>query len=107
MTSLHGGLASASAVIAPEGSVVNALPPAAMAAGNVETSQRITDALLGRAGAGRAGAHPGGFFGHHEQPHVGGFDTARAEFCLLRNHAGGMGASRWGGQERRPHPHDE
>lgn len=30
----------------PEDSVVNALPPAAVAAGNVETSQRITDVLL-------------------------------------------------------------
>ena len=34
-------------VVAPEGTVVNARPPAAMAAGNVETSQRITDTLLG------------------------------------------------------------
>ncbi len=32
---------------APAGSVVNALPPAAVAAGNVETSQRIADVLLG------------------------------------------------------------
>ncbi|MHA1589143.1 MAG: hydantoinase B/oxoprolinase family protein [Candidatus Njordarchaeales archaeon] len=33
-------------VIAPEGTVVNAKPPAAVAGGNVETSQRIVDALL-------------------------------------------------------------
>jgi N-methylhydantoinase B len=33
-------------VIAPEGSVVNARPPAAVAGGNVETSQRIVDVLL-------------------------------------------------------------
>jgi N-methylhydantoinase B len=33
-------------VIAPEGSIVNALHPAAVAAGNVETSQRIVDVLL-------------------------------------------------------------
>ncbi len=32
---------------APQGSLVNALPPAAVAAGNVETSQRIADTLLG------------------------------------------------------------
>jgi N-methylhydantoinase B len=32
---------------APPGSVVNALPPAAVAAGNVETSQRIADVVLG------------------------------------------------------------
>ncbi|MEW6094327.1 MAG: hydantoinase B/oxoprolinase family protein, partial [Chloroflexota bacterium] len=34
-------------VIAPAGSVVNALPPAPVAGGNVETSQRIVDVLLG------------------------------------------------------------
>jgi N-methylhydantoinase B len=33
-------------VVAPEGSIVNALPPAAVSAGNVETSQRIVDVLL-------------------------------------------------------------
>ena len=33
-------------VIAPAGSVVNARPPAAVAGGNVETSQRIVDVLL-------------------------------------------------------------
>src|SRR6202044_3087084 len=33
-------------VIAPEGTIVNARPPAAVAAGNVETSQRIVDVLL-------------------------------------------------------------
>ncbi len=33
-------------ISAPEGCLVNARPPAAVAAGNVETSQRITDALL-------------------------------------------------------------
>src|SRR5580704_16202547 len=33
-------------VIAPSGSVVNAKPPAAVAGGNVETSQRIVDVLL-------------------------------------------------------------
>jgi N-methylhydantoinase B len=32
---------------APEGTIVNARPPAAVAAGNVETSQRIADVLLG------------------------------------------------------------
>ena len=33
-------------VLAPEGTVVNARPPAAVAGGNVETSQRIVDVLL-------------------------------------------------------------
>jgi N-methylhydantoinase B len=34
-------------VLAPPGSVVNATPPAAVAGGNVETSQRIVDVLFG------------------------------------------------------------
>jgi N-methylhydantoinase B len=33
-------------VIAPPGTIVNALPPAAVAGGNVETSQRVVDTLL-------------------------------------------------------------
>ncbi|HMD97380.1 MAG TPA: hydantoinase B/oxoprolinase family protein [Terriglobia bacterium] len=40
------GLMAPITVRAPKGSVVNAGPPAAVAAGNVETSQRIVDVLL-------------------------------------------------------------
>ena len=40
------GLMSSIRVIAPAGTIVNALPPAAVAGGNVETSQRIVDTLL-------------------------------------------------------------
>src|SRR5258708_40367534 len=40
------GLLRPLSVLAPEGSVVNARPPAAMAAGNGGNSQRIPDALL-------------------------------------------------------------
>ncbi len=41
------GALGAFAVIAPEGCLVNARPPAAVAAGNVETSMRIVDAVCG------------------------------------------------------------
>ena len=34
-----------SKIIAPEGTIVNALPPAAVCGGNVETSTRIVDVL--------------------------------------------------------------
>ena len=44
-----------STVIAPAGTIVNAVRPAAVAGGNVETSQRITDVVLGALGAGAAG----------------------------------------------------
>ena len=40
------GLMRTIRVIAPAGAIVNALPPAAVAGGNVETSQRIVDTLL-------------------------------------------------------------
>jgi N-methylhydantoinase B len=41
-----GGAFAPVSVTAPEGSLVNALPPAAVAAGNVETSGRIVDTLF-------------------------------------------------------------
>ncbi len=34
-------------IVAPEGSLLNARPPAAVAAGNVETSSRVADLVLG------------------------------------------------------------
>ncbi len=50
----NGGVARCVEVSAPEGCLVNAQPPHAVAGGNVETSQRIADVLflaLARAGA--------------------------------------------------------
>ena len=46
-----------STLIVPEGSMLNPRPGAAVVAGNVETSQVVTDALF--AATGRAGAEPG------------------------------------------------
>jgi N-methylhydantoinase B len=43
----NGGCYRPMALAVPAGSLVNANPPAAVAAGNVETSQRIADTLLG------------------------------------------------------------
>ena len=45
-------------VIAPPGCLVNAHPPAAVAAGNVETSSRIVDVVHGRPRPGRPGPWP-------------------------------------------------
>lgn len=44
---LNEGVFGPVTVVAPEGSLVNASAPAAVAAGNVETSQRIVDVVLG------------------------------------------------------------
>ena len=43
----NGGCYRPLSLLVPAGSLVNARPPAAVAAGNVETSQRIADVLLG------------------------------------------------------------
>jgi N-methylhydantoinase B len=43
----NGGCYRPIDLVAPPGTIVNANPPAAVAAGNVETSQRIADVLLG------------------------------------------------------------
>jgi N-methylhydantoinase B len=79
-------------VIAPQGTVVNALPPAPVAGGNVETSQRIVDVLLlalSRAGA----AVPAASQGTMNNLTIGGTDerTGR-QFAYYETVAGGMGA---------------
>ncbi len=87
------GLLKSIEVIAPEGSVVNARPPAAVAAGNVETSQRIVDVLL-RALA-RALPHriPAASSGSMNNLSFGGIDPRTgAPFAYYETIAGGMGA---------------
>ncbi len=53
---LNAGCLEPIELIVPEGSMLNPAPPAAVAAGNVETSQHIVDALLRAVGA-QAGSH--------------------------------------------------
>ncbi len=81
-------------VIAPEGTVVNALPPAAMAGGNVETSQRIVDVLLGALAAAAPGRVPAASSGTMNNLSLGGWDAFRHRpFAYYETVAGGMGAS--------------
>ncbi len=49
---MNGGVSRAIAVTAPPGCLVNARPPSAVAAGNVETSQRIADTVFRALAAG-------------------------------------------------------
>ena len=79
-------------VIAPEGTVVNAQPPAAMAAGNVETSQRITDVLLGALAQAAPDRIPAMSSGTMNNLTFGGHDPRRnAPFAYYETIAGGMG----------------
>jgi N-methylhydantoinase B/oxoprolinase/acetone carboxylase alpha subunit len=81
-------------VIAPEGSVVNAHPPAAMAAGNVETSQRITDVVLGALSKAAPELIPAASSGTMNNLTFGGWDRTRGHsFAYYETIAGGMGAS--------------
>ncbi len=81
-------------VIAPLGSVVNAQPPAAMAAGNVETSQRITDVVLGALFKAVPGLIPAASYGTMSNITFGGVDRLRGKaFAYYETIAGGMGAS--------------
>ena len=86
------GIMSPIKVVAPEGSVVNARPPAPVAGGNVETSQRIVDTLL-RALALTGARAPSASQGTMNNLTVGGVDARTARpFAYYETIAGGMGA---------------
>jgi N-methylhydantoinase B/oxoprolinase/acetone carboxylase alpha subunit len=81
-------------VIAPSGLVVSAQPPAAMAAGNVETSQRITDVILRALAQATPQLIPAASSGTMNNLTFGGRDPVRARaFAYYETIAGGMGAS--------------
>ena len=71
----NAGLLRPIRVIAPERSVVNAGLPAAMAAGNVETSQRITDVILGALAQALPDRIPAASSGTMNNLSFGGWDT--------------------------------
>jgi N-methylhydantoinase B len=80
-------------VIAPEGTVVNARPPAAVAGGNVETSQRIVDVLLRALAQAIPERIPAAASGTMNNLTIGGIDPRTNEpFTYYETIAGGMGA---------------
>jgi len=93
-------------IINPAGILTNAQPPAAMAAGNVETSQRITDTLLGALAQAAPEAIPAASSGTMNNVSFGGWDTRRKRpFAYYETIAGGMGAGpRFAGMSAR-HTH--
>jgi N-methylhydantoinase B len=90
----NGGILRPIRVTAPEGTVVNPRPPAAVAAGNVETSQRITDVLLGALAQALPDRVPAASQGTMNNVTVGGRDPARGRpYAYYETIAGGAGAS--------------
>ncbi len=80
-------------VIAPSGTVVNARPPAAVAGGNVETSQRIVDVLLRALAQAVPDRIPAAAAGTMNNLTIGGIDPRTGEpFAYYETIAGGMGA---------------
>ncbi|HEY1936819.1 MAG TPA: hydantoinase B/oxoprolinase family protein [Candidatus Angelobacter sp.] len=80
-------------MIAPSGTVVNARPPAAVAGGNVETSQRIVDVLLRALAQAIPERVPAGSSGTMNNLTIGGIDERTGEpFAYYETIAGGMGA---------------
>ena len=80
-------------IVAPAGTVVNARPPAAVSAGNVETSQRIVDVVLGAFARSLPGRIPAASAGTMNNLLVGGQDPRTGEpFAYYETLGGGHGA---------------
>ena len=93
-------------VIAPLGTVVNARFPAAVAGGNVETSQRITDVLLQALGQAIPERIPALSQGTMNNLTIGGYDAERDKpFAYYETIAGGAGASPQGAGASAVHTH--
>src|SRR5688572_17727026 len=87
------GLMQPIEVIAPRGTVVNANPPASVAGGNVETSQRIVDVLFKALAQALPQRVPAASQGTMNNLTIGGIDTRNGqEFSYYETVAGGMGA---------------
>jgi N-methylhydantoinase B len=90
------GLMEPIEVIAPEGTVVNAVHPAAVAGGNVETSQRIVDVLFKALAQALPDKIPAASQGTMNNLTIGGIDLRPGqialEFSYYETVAGGMGA---------------
>jgi N-methylhydantoinase B len=88
------GLMRSIRVIAPAGTIVNARAPAAVAGGNVETSQRIVDTLLRALARAIPPRIPAASQGTMNNLSFGGSDPRRggAPFAYYETIAGGTGA---------------
>src|SRR5690242_1431029 len=87
------GLMEPIEVIAPAGTVVNANPPASVAGGNVETSQRIVDTVFKALAQALPDRIPAASQGTMNNLTIGGIDTRTGqEFSYYETVAGGMGA---------------
>jgi N-methylhydantoinase B len=106
------GLMRAITVNVPRGTIVNAVPPAAVAGGNVETSQRIVDTLLRALAKAIPDQIPAAAAGTMNNLTIGGMDDRSAgegacgsAFAYYETIAGGMGARPTKAGESAVHTH--
>jgi N-methylhydantoinase B len=102
----NAGLMRPLRIIAPLGTLVNACFPAAVAGGNVETSQRIVDALLKALAPAAPEKIPAASSGSMSNLALGGLDPVRRrEFAYYETIAGGAGAGAHGPGASGVHTH--
>jgi N-methylhydantoinase B len=90
----NAGILRPLTVITKPGTIVDALHPAAVAAGNVECSQRIVDVILGALAKAAPERIPAASEGTMNNLTVGGFDPSRGRaFSYYETMGGGMGGS--------------
>jgi N-methylhydantoinase B len=101
------GLLRPITVFAPRGTIVNAVPPAAVAGGNVETSQRMVDTLLRALAQAAPERIPAASQGTMNNLTFGGIHPTRSElpFTYYETIAGGCGASSMGDGAAATHSH--
>ena len=92
-TPTNDGLQRCARVLTRPGSIVDARYPAAVAAGNVETSQRLVDVLLGALGKLAPERFPAASSGTMSNLTFGGVDLEGRAFSYYETLAGGAGAS--------------
>ena len=79
-------------IVLPERSIVSAGPPRAVSAGNVETSQRVADVILGALAQALPGRIPAASAGTMNNITIGGFDRKRQRpYAYYETIAGGAG----------------
>jgi N-methylhydantoinase B len=89
-----GGAMTCVTTLMPERSIVNAAAPASVAAGNVETSQRMTDVLFGAFAQALPELVPAQSQGTMNNMTLGGIDPRTdSPFAYYETMGGGMGAS--------------
>jgi N-methylhydantoinase B len=102
----NGGILRPISVLTRRGTVIDARFPAAVAGGNVETSQRIVDVILGALAEALPDKIPAASQGTMNNVTIGGIDPRSGRpFAYYETIGGGMGATARGDGESGVHSH--